>query len=492
MGTLARKQKFLILFFSLFVCSVNSINPVDAYIEVDVSVSPNPVQPNSAVQITVSASGGAVMIVGYDVIKTSGYALDDYPEDTNYVCDEETENPVSQCSHTFTARFKDEGNYSLSGKAVDSNGNTISTMGSFYGTVDTVILTVGNSSEEPGEGDDPPSISSISPNPVESGSVLTVLGGDFCAYYSDLEDTANSVKFDQSATGGTTNTASPISGSDCNTLRVKVPTDLMVNSIAKISVINRMGQSSIFDLSLIPATENNDNNDGKNGPDSYMDGDDNGLELNWPTSPGGTKLDGSSQLPDLIKYLYEWGIGLGGLGVFVSLLIAGIQYLTSFGNPTSMKDAISRIQSAIIGLVLLLSSWLILNTINPDLTNFNVSFNLPAPNIQNLEEANLKITTVNCDYVEVHHSGTIERIFLDNPSRAGLTFDINSIDYSYGFLNSDPNKPNKECMGQLKFYKKYCSDEIATLGPTNENITVDDDQAIKCIKFLKIANPLGH
>jgi len=94
------------------------------------------------------------------------------------------------------------------------------------------------------------------------------------------------------------------------------------------------------------------------------------LEINWPPSPAGTDLASNSTLPDMVKYFYEWGIALGGLAVFIALLIAGIQYLTSIGNPAVMRDAMDRIKSAILGLVLLLSSWLILTTINPKLTGY--------------------------------------------------------------------------------------------------------------------------
>ena len=97
------------------------------------------------------------------------------------------------------------------------------------------------------------------------------------------------------------------------------------------------------------------------------------LQVTWPDSPAGTPLNDGSELPNLIQYLYEWGISLGGLAVFISLIIAGIQYLSSFGNPISMKEALDRIKSAFLGLILLLSSWLILNTINSDLTSFSFS-----------------------------------------------------------------------------------------------------------------------
>jgi hypothetical protein len=99
------------------------------------------------------------------------------------------------------------------------------------------------------------------------------------------------------------------------------------------------------------------------------------LETNWPDSPGGTSFPDINNPADkglgqMVKYFYEWGITIGGVVTFFSLVLGGFKYLTSMGNPTLMAEAKNQIQSAIFGLILLLSSWLILNTINPDLTSF--------------------------------------------------------------------------------------------------------------------------
>lgn len=96
------------------------------------------------------------------------------------------------------------------------------------------------------------------------------------------------------------------------------------------------------------------------------------LEVGWPNSPMGTSLTINSSLTDLIKYFYEWGIALGGFAAFIALVIAGFQYLTSAGDAGRMKDAMDRIKSAGLGLVLLLSSFLVLNTINPQLTKLEM------------------------------------------------------------------------------------------------------------------------
>lgn len=97
------------------------------------------------------------------------------------------------------------------------------------------------------------------------------------------------------------------------------------------------------------------------------------LETNWPPSPANTKLTRCSTLPDLIKYFYEWGLAIAGILTFFSLIVGGVFYLSSAGNPGAMKEATDRIYSAILGLLLVLGSWLILNAINPELTNFKTS-----------------------------------------------------------------------------------------------------------------------
>ena len=41
------------------------------------------------------------------------------------------------------------------------------------------------------------------------------------------------------------------------------------------------------------------------------------LEVAWPKSPAETPLNDTSNLTDLIKYLYEWGIAIGGLAALL-------------------------------------------------------------------------------------------------------------------------------------------------------------------------------
>jgi hypothetical protein len=97
-----------------------------------------------------------------------------------------------------------------------------------------------------------------------------------------------------------------------------------------------------------------------------------GTEVDWPTSPlTRISLSTNSEFQDFIAYAYGWGIGLGGILTFTMLVYAGIEYMTSIGNPSKQAKAKARIGSTFFGLILLLTSWLILHTINPQITTLS-------------------------------------------------------------------------------------------------------------------------
>jgi len=77
-------------------------------------------------------------------------------------------------------------------------------------------------------------------------------------------------------------------------------------------------------------------------------------------------------LPNYVKYIIVFGIAASGLIIFGSLLYAGFLYMTSSGNPATLKDSRSRMLSSFLGIIILLSSYLILNTINPNLIELKI------------------------------------------------------------------------------------------------------------------------
>ena len=72
-------------------------------------------------------------------------------------------------------------------------------------------------------------------------------------------------------------------------------------------------------------------------------------------------------LPAYIEYIFTWAIIIAGLLAFFALVYGGILYLTSAGNPTIMSNAKEQIIAGFLGLIILLSSYLILKTIDPQL-----------------------------------------------------------------------------------------------------------------------------
>ncbi len=76
-----------------------------------------------------------------------------------------------------------------------------------------------------------------------------------------------------------------------------------------------------------------------------------------------------NSLAEYIKIIYRFALGLSGLLVFIMIVWGGIQYTISAGDTGLMGDARDRIFKAILGMALLFLSYIILNTINPDLVS---------------------------------------------------------------------------------------------------------------------------
>jgi len=102
------------------------------------------------------------------------------------------------------------------------------------------------------------------------------------------------------------------------------------------------------------------------------------LEVQYPKIPGATALGGTEvKLPDYVLYLFNAGMSIGIAAVFISLVIAGMMYFLSPAKPDLLADAKDRVGGAISGLLILVLTYLIITTINPQLNVF--TFNkLPA------------------------------------------------------------------------------------------------------------------
>ncbi|MBU4466659.1 hypothetical protein KKF47_01165 [Patescibacteria group bacterium] len=98
------------------------------------------------------------------------------------------------------------------------------------------------------------------------------------------------------------------------------------------------------------------------------------LEIEYPNIPlAQTPNTIKTLIPEYIRYVMIFGMVFSGLIIFGSLLFAGFLYMTSSGNPAALKNSKDRMFSAFLGIIILLSSYLILNTINPSLIELKIS-----------------------------------------------------------------------------------------------------------------------
>lgn len=84
---------------------------------------------------------------------------------------------------------------------------------------------------------------------------------------------------------------------------------------------------------------------------------------------------GDLNLGECVSGIYTWSLTAVGIAAFISILYGGWQLVVAFGNTGKVSEAIKRISNAVFGIVLLFASYLILETINPDLVGGTV--NLP-------------------------------------------------------------------------------------------------------------------
>ncbi|MDP4001272.1 MAG: hypothetical protein Q8P83_03455 [bacterium] len=94
-----------------------------------------------------------------------------------------------------------------------------------------------------------------------------------------------------------------------------------------------------------------------------------------PTYPSGeppTPVD-TTTLGKMINQIYVWALGLSALLAMLMMVFGGYMVMTAAGNAEQSSKGKDFIWSSIIGMGILFASFLILNTINPDLVNFDLT-----------------------------------------------------------------------------------------------------------------------
>ena len=70
---------------------------------------------------------------------------------------------------------------------------------------------------------------------------------------------------------------------------------------------------------------------------------------------------------NIVSNLYQLALGVSGLLAFGAIVYGAIVYTLAAGNPGGQNEGKEWIKQALLGLLLLLGAYIILNTINPAL-----------------------------------------------------------------------------------------------------------------------------
>lgn len=83
-------------------------------------------------------------------------------------------------------------------------------------------------------------------------------------------------------------------------------------------------------------------------------------------------------LEGVFENIIAVALGFAAIALFIMLIVGGYQYLTSGGNPKSLESARKTLTSAILGMVLVASAYLILRFIGvftgADVENFQIVY----------------------------------------------------------------------------------------------------------------------
>ncbi len=79
-------------------------------------------------------------------------------------------------------------------------------------------------------------------------------------------------------------------------------------------------------------------------------------------------------IPWLAQYMagiFRYSVGIAGMLAAVMMMIGGVQYLTAGGDASKVAKGKQRITDALLGLVIVVGSYLLMYSVNPDLVTFS-------------------------------------------------------------------------------------------------------------------------
>jgi hypothetical protein len=156
-----------------------------------------------------------------------------------------------------------------------------------------------------------------------------------------------------------------------------------------------------------------------------------------------------------IKAIYNYAMGIIGILAALALMIGGVIYLTATGNATRISEAKSWITGALTGMLIMFTSYILLNEINPDLVG--------------LKPIELSIVEPQEDYTVQENVSSLPPGTIDENGWATIPVDSNIIDKTDGDRASQATIEKlliaNECMRQAGYKIRITS---ASRTPENQ------------------------
>jgi hypothetical protein len=124
--------------------------------------------------------------------------------------------------------------------------------------------------------------------------------------------------------------------------------------------------------------------------------------------PGTTPNSSTTSPGAFVANFYQFALMIGGILAFGVIVYGGVKYMAAAGNPSGQSDAKEWIQAALLGLLLLIGAYFVLNVINPQLLNLTLPTLTPV-NIQSAPPSTAPATSVACGSIDAYgnsQSGT--------------------------------------------------------------------------------------
>lgn len=80
---------------------------------------------------------------------------------------------------------------------------------------------------------------------------------------------------------------------------------------------------------------------------------------------------GGGDIGVFVNNVFVFAISIAAAAAVVIFVIGGLRYLTS-ASGVSTEGAKTKMQNAVIGLIMLLATWIVFNTINPDILKLKI------------------------------------------------------------------------------------------------------------------------